>query len=513
MNGRTEEQILAENEQLRGENLALKNENKILREKIDALVKKVFGSSSERLDSNQLSLFGLNQENVPGKSDASLVNKPEEAATQALFRPAKARPQGRPKGIPENLPIVEEIVEPEEVKQAPEKWRSLGDEVSDQLDYTPGRFFLRRLIRRKYVSAQDKDAGPIIAELPNKLLERGQIAPGLLAHVIVSKYCDHLPLYRQEQIYWQRHGVWLPRQRMAFWLGVVADWVQLIYAEIRRGVMEAGYVQLDETPVRYLVPGHGKTKKGYFWTACRPGGDVFFRWEVSRGAECLKNMIPVNFKGTVQSDGYAAYARLEDAGIQMAGCMAHARRNFFKAKDLAPQVATWVLIHMSNLYQIEEELRKNKASPKVRELIRGQRSAPIYRRLIAGLKKLQLLGQYLPRSGMAQAINYAVSFENELGVFLENGRIEIDNNQVENAIRPTAIGKKNWLFIGEAEAGERSAVLYTLIECCRRRGIDPEAYFKDILIRLPNMTNKQVTELTPENWAKARKIEPLQKAA
>ena len=305
----------------------------------------------------------------------------------------------------------------------------------------------------------------------------------------------------------------MPRQRMAFWIGVVADWVQLIYEEVCRGVMEAGYVQIDETPVRYLVPGHGQTKKGYFWTACQPGGDVFFHWEVSRAAECLKNVIPVDFKGTIQSDGYAAYAQLEEAGIRMAGCMAHARRNFFKSKDLAPEVAIWVLVHMGNLYRIEEELRKNKASPKVRELIRAQRSAPIYRRLMTGLKKLQVVGNYLPRSGIAQAINYAVSFEKELGVFLQDGRIEIDNNQVENSIRPTAIGKKNWLFIGEAEAGERSAVLYTLVECCRRRGIDPEAYFKDILTRLPNMTNQQITELTPENWAKARKIDPIPKAA
>ncbi len=511
------EQLLAENRQLRQEISALKNENKLLREKVDLLVKKVFGSSSEKLDSAQLTLLGLNEETVPGKSDAS-SDKKEEAIPKFTLGAAQAKKANRAKGIPAHLPVVEEIIDPEQVQEAPEKWRQIGEEISDQLDYTPGRFFKRRLIRRKYVSKQDQEAAPIIAELPAKLLERGQIAPGLLAHVIVSKYCDHLPLYRQEQMYWQRDGVWLPRQRMAFWLGVVADWFRLIYQEVRGEVMAAGYVQIDETPVRYLVPGHGKTKQGYLWTACRPQGDVFYHWEVSRAGQCLKNVIPVNFRGIVQCDGYAGYDILEgkDGGpspIQLVCCWAHARRKFYEAKELAPAVAVWVLVHIQNLYGIEKELRESRASPKLRAVVRAQRARPIYRRLFAGLEKLRALGHHLPRSGIAKAIHYTLKLKKELGVYLENGRIEIDSNLVENAIRPTAIGKKNWLFIGEAEAGERSAILYTLVECCRRRGIDPEAYFRDILTRLPNTTNFQIKDLTPEAWAKAHKVQGLKKAA
>ena len=176
-------------------------------------------------------------------------------------------------------------------------------------------------------------------------------------------------------------------------------------------------------------------------------------------------------------------------------------------------MALWVLVHIQNLYGIEKELRETRASPKLRAMVRTQRAGPIYRRLFAGLEKLKAVGHHLPRSGIAKAINYTLKLKKELGVYLEDGRIEIDSNLVENAIRPTAVGKKNWLFIGDAEAGEHSAILYTLVECCRRRGIDPEAYFKDILIRLPNTTNWKVKDLTPEAWAKAHKAQPHQKAA
>ena len=169
----------------------------------------------------------------------------------------------------------------------------------------------------------------MIAALPERLLDRSLPAPGLLAHIVVGKYCDHLPLYRQEQIYAQRHGVHLPRQSLARWVELTAEWLQPIYEQIRTGVMGGGYVQVDETPVDYLAPGHGKTKQGYLWTCSRPSGDVFYRWETSRAAECLHNIIPVDFTGTVQCDGYSAYrsfANKRNGTIALAGCWAHVRR-------------------------------------------------------------------------------------------------------------------------------------------------------------------------------------------
>ena len=173
---------------------------------------------------------------------------------------------------------------PRKCRRRQRDWRLIGAEISEQLDYEPGRFLRRRLVRRKYVRRGDLEAVPVIAALPPSLQERCTAAPGLLAQIIVSKFCDHLPLYRQEAIFGNRHGVYLPRQSMARWMGLAADWLRPIYEQIRTGVMAGGYLQIDETPIRYLSSGHGQTKLGYFWTALSPGGDVVYHWETSRGA-------------------------------------------------------------------------------------------------------------------------------------------------------------------------------------------------------------------------------------
>ncbi len=485
----------------------LQNENALLRQKVDLLIRKVFGASSEKLDPSQLDLFLLQTENAPGKSQASSAL--EEADPQR----SRHRPSPKEKHLPENLPVIEQVIDPEEVKEAPDQWRCIGSEVSEQLDYEPARFLKRRLVRRKYVSRQNPEDGPVIAALPPMLQERSIPAAGLLAQIIVSKYVDHLPLYRQEQIYWTRHRVWVPRQSQARWVGMVADWFQPIYHYIRSGVMAGGYVQVDETPVRYLAPGNGKTKTGYFWTASRPGGDAVYQWAISRAAACLDNVLPVDFKGTVQCDGYAAYASFarHKEHIQLAACWAHARRKFYEAREQDPGVAQWLLRQIRHLYRIERKLRLSKSGPQLRAARRAHQARPIYQRLHRVLTRLKMRRRYLPRSRMGLSIDYALNLWPLLGVYLDDGRIEIDQNLVENAIRPTALGKKNWLFIGEAEAGERSAILYTIVECCRRRGIDPFAYLRDILTRLPSATNWQIADLTPEAWA--REHQPPQRQA
>ena len=226
----------------------------------------------------------------------------EEAAPQPRRR-APAREQR----WPENLPVVEEVIDPPEVKEAPQQWRCIGRKsAKDSTTNRPGSF--AAVCPAQVRLAPRIMAAPVIARLPAMLQEHSLPAAGLLAQIIVSKYCDHVPLYRQEQIYWTRHRVWLPRQNQARWVGMVADWFQPIYHAIRSGVMAGGYVQVDETPVHYLCPGHGKTKIGYFWTASRPGGEVVYQWQTSRGAACLDKVLPVDFKGTVQCDAYPAYA-------------------------------------------------------------------------------------------------------------------------------------------------------------------------------------------------------------
>ncbi len=486
--------------------LESRRENALLRQKIDLLVKRVFGSSSEQLNPAQLELLM----GVPESSAVHLTTVPPEKEHSP--RPTKKRVLR----LPESLPVVEEVIDPEPVKAQPEAWRCIGQEVSEQLDYEPGRFLKRRVVRRKYVHRTNPDYAPIIAALPERLLDRSLPAPGLLAHIVVGKYCDHLPLYRQEQIYQQRHGVNLPRQSLTRWVELAAQWLKPIYEQIRTGVMGGGYVQVDETPVDYLEPGNGKTRQGYLWTCSRPGGDVFYRWETSRAAVCLNNIIPVSFTGTVQCDGFSAYrsfANRRNGTIALAGCWAHVRRKFFEALEQSPKTGGWILRQIQHLYRVEARLREQQAGPKLRDAVRAHQSKPIVQRIQRALIRLKSNGRNLPQSLLGIAIDYALGQWPTLEVYLSDGRVEIDNNLVENAIRPTALGKKNWLFVGEAEAGERAAILYTLIESCRRRGIDPYAYLKDVLTRLPNMTNHQIHEVTPAAWAKARLPEHRQAAS
>src|SRR5580698_385110 len=468
-------------------------ENALLRQKIDLLVKRVFGSSSEQLDRNQLELLMQ----LPASSPVEVtVTRPE--AERSRKNPVAVRKER----LPENLPVVEEVLDPEPVKAQPEQWRCIGQEVSEQLDYEPGRFLRRRVVRRKYVHRINPDCAPVIAALPERLLDRSLPAPGLLAHIVVGKYCDHLPLYRQEQIFRQRHGVNLPRQSLTRWVELASEWLKPIYEQIRTGVMGGGYVQVDETPVDYLEPGNGKTKQGYLWTCSRPGGDVFYRWETSRAAACLDNIVPVDFTGTVQCDGYSAYRSFANGrnGIELAGCWAHVRRKFHEALEQSPKTAGWILRQIQHLYRVEAWLRRQKAGPQLREAVRAHESKPIVQRLERALVRLKRSGRHLPQSLLGIALEYALGQWRTLDVYLDDGRVEIDNNRVENAIRPTALGKKNWLFMGDADAGERGAILYTVIESCRRRGLDPYAYLKDVLTRLPKMTNHQIPDVTPEAW-------------
>lgn len=350
----------------------------------------------------------------------------------------------------------------------------------------------------------------MIAPLPPRLQERGVPAAGLLAHVLVSKYCDHLPLYRQEQIFRRRHGVELPRQTLARWVELAADWLKPIYQEIRTGVLAGGYLQIDETPIGYLDPGRGRTAQGYLWTCARPRGDVLFHWETSRAADCLGRVLPADFSGTLQCDGYAAYgtyARQHAHPVILAGCWAHVRRKFHEAREESPKISGWFLRQIQLLYQVEAEPRESSAGPRLRAAVRAAQSRMIVMRLRRALERTQ--SGRLPRSLLGQAIAYALGQWKGLEVFLGDGRVEIDNNTVENAIRPTAVGKKNWLFVGDAGAGERGAVIYTVLENCRRRDIDPLAYLRDVLERLPSMTNRQISSLTPEAWHRAT----LQRAA
>lgn len=497
----------------------LKQENELLRQKIDALVKRIFGAKSERMDPAQLELLmaGLD----PAGDTPPPVNGPATAISgDALTKsPAVAPPASRPKParrprLPEHLPIVEEIVDPDIVLANPAGFRFVNQVVTEQLDFVRGHFQRRHIIRRKFVPLGNPDAAPLIAPL-SILQERCLAAPALLANIITGKYCDALPLYRQEQIFKTRYNILLPRQTMARWMAMVAFWFTGVWKEIQKEVLADGYVECDETVIKYLDPGHGKTRQGYLWVVHRPGGDTVFHWFTSRATACLKAIFPPWWAGIIGCDRYACYnsyavQRNEGAygpgfAIELASCLAHIRRGFIESRTEAPTRAGWIIRQMAHLYQLEEKLRQNKSSPAVRQAARASVAGPILRRLEKAVALFQASGRHLPKSGLGQALQYARNALGGMKAYLNDGRVEIDNNLVENEIRPSAIGKKNFLFFGSGEAGEHSAILYTIVTSARRRSLDPEAYLADVIRRLPTTPATQMHTLTPAAWAAEQK--------
>lgn len=485
-----------------------RRENTLLRQKLDALVRRYFGKQSEQLDAAQLQLLlsGLSQSNTqpaPQPSPLPVVSAPRRAGTHSQ----RIR-------TPENLEVVREVIEPELVQAEPQKWKCISQEISRLLDYQPGKFFWRETVRPKYVQREDRALAPVVASAPARVADRCLAAPGLLAHLLVSKFADHMPFYRLQMMFWQRHGVFIARQQMVLWTGQCVVLLEAIVVCIKKELQQSPYVQVDETPVRYLDPElSGRCGQGYLWTGLVPGKCMVYEWHASRAAACLDSLLGPEFKGKLQCDGYSAYPAFakNKEGLKLFGCMAHMRRGFFEAKEQAPQVAGWILNQIGILYRWEEQLRKSRAGPAAREALRAANSRTVMNRLHRAFEKLQT--RYLPKSPMGEAIGYALNQWAALERFLEHGEVEVDNNLVENSIRPTAVGKKAWMFFGSEDAGRRNAVVYTLIQNCRMHGVEPYTYLKDLLERLPIMTNQDpVDQLTPLNWKKARE-KSLQRAA
>jgi hypothetical protein len=498
---------------LKEEITRLKQDNLVLRLKVDAMARKLFGKSSEKLDPAQLQMvFEALQNEGPDselkKSEASGSNADNSEAEAdkgvSVAKPVKRRKRTL-EDIIEGLPVVDVILEPEAVKAEPEAWRCMGEEVTKLINYTPGRFNCERLIRRKYVRKEAAYEAPIIAPLPT-LQDRCIATPKLIAHTLSNRFELHLPYYRIEQMY-ERAGVPIPRQTLCGWSGMAHDACALIMKAIKREVFADGYVQIDETPVKYQDPERqGVCGTGYLWVVHNPVRNIsLFEWHTGRAAACLESLVPPEFTGLIQCDGYSAYESFikspaRKGSIQLAGCLAHARRKFFEAKaeGTDPQ---WVLLQMQHLYQIEARLREARAGPLEARALRQEQSVPILARIKAQLDELERSHRHRPRSLTGAAISYALNQWDKLTLYVRDGRVQIDNNLVENTIRPSAIGKKNWLFMGDARSGARAATFYTLIGNCHREGINAEAYLTDIFTRLPGETNQTVHRLIPKAWA------------
>jgi len=477
------------------ENERLSAENRLLRDKVDLLVRRVFGSSSEKLDANQL-LLDL------GAGGEPAFDEQEPAGEDAAPAPRKKRAAKRDR-LPDDLPEERTVIDPPEVAAHPWDWRLIGSEETVRLDVEPMRFKKVVTERRKYVR-RDGVGAPVIAPAPRQLIPGSFASASLLARISTGKFADHLPLYRQEQIY-AREGVILSRKTMCGWVWRTADWLRIIYEALRQEVLSAGYLQADETPIRYICSGHGKTKKGYLWVYLAPGRGVFFEWHPGRGADCIEHTLE-DFEGTIQTDGYAAYeshnkSRPDGRKLKLGNCWAHARRGFFRAQDESA-FAKAALADIQELYRVEAELREAGAGAEQREARRRAESAPVLAVIKGKLEAHR--PHHLPQSLTGKAISYALERWDGLTMYVGNGEMEIDNNLVENAIRPSALGKKNWLFFGSESGGWQNAVMYTVVQNCKMHGINPEEYLKDVLGRLPHIKAEAARELTPSKWLASR---------
>ena len=362
-----------------------------------------------------------------------------------------------------------------------------------------------------------EDRGPPhIAPAPLSSIPGTLCAPALAAQIIVDKFEDHLPHNRQSNRFRRRHEIDIGRQTINSWNHSFADHLAPLGKAIKAEVLQATELQVDETPIEYLKPGHGSTKLGYLWIYNDPqGGTCYYDWHAGRGHNCLLDFLgydelteTIDYAGTIQCDGFSAYSALAArfTTIRLAACFAHVRRKFVEAMDQAPEITLPILQLIQRIYLIEIQTRKTAAPPACRELIRRSLSRPIADELHGLIVKAR--STQLPHGLLGEALTYAINQWDKFIVCLENGRLEIDNNLAENKIRPAKLGARNWMFFGSLEAGVNNALFYTLMANCKTQGLNPEIYLTEVIKRLPhNASTAQAAELTPARFAAARRAE------
>ena len=480
-------------------------QNDRLRHLLLKLTRMQFGARSERLPEEQLQLGleALEQAIAKGDAEAEKQN-PELRKHNAAKRRASRG------ALPAHLPRIEVTLAPEDTACpcCRTAMTVIGEDTSERLDVIPAQF--RVIVTRRPKLACRACPGTVVqAPAPARLIEGGLPTEALVAHVLVARYADHLPLYRQAQIL-ARQGVILERSTLSFWMGYAAAEVAPVVARLREILLGSTRIFADETIVPVLDPGRGRTKQGYFWAIARDdrpwGGSqppaVVYSYAPGRG-HIHANTLLGGYRGILQCDGYAAYKKLggsksADPPVTLAFCWSHVRRGFYDlAKTKAP-IATEALKRIGALYGIEARIRGNSAAERL--AVRQAESKP----LVADLRVwFEVQIAKLPARGpTAEAIRYALNHWDGLERFLEDGRIELDTNSVERAMRPVALSRKNSLFAGSDEGGENWACLASLVETCKLNGVNPQAYFTDLLTRLVNgWPQKSIDELMPWHWA------------
>lgn len=480
----------------------------LLKEKIRQLTHEKFGPKSDKLSTEQIELFKLEPSVVDQEIEAE-AELPEEAKVGLTpAAPQKRKHPGRAE-LPAHLErVVERVVcTPEQCRceQCGRETKIIGYDRSEELDVRPAVYFVRVTEREKRACAKCEEKGVSMAPLPEKIIEKAKAGNGLVIDILVKKICDHLPLYRQVAALKRDAGIDLSRTTLCGWMAKSSEWLGALVQPMKEELLSGTYIQADETTVgvQSETP-NGKNHTGYMWQYSRPGGPVVFDFQMTRSREGPAKFLE-RYGGVLQCDGYAAYNKIGKDGIVFAGCLAHVRRGFVEAFELSPKdkLLAGVIAEIAKLYGIEDKARKDRLPHNERENLRQLESVPI----LSGLKrKIVELREDAKLSGgkTVRACDYALGQWERVLVYAGNGEVEIDNNLCENAMRPLALGRKNWLHIGGERFGKGTAALYSVIESCRRLGINPREYLLDVLPKIPNLPMNRIKELTPSRWLAQR---------
>lgn len=477
---------------------------------IGALRQKLFGTGrGEKVDHAQLEIqLGLAEAQLTSLHKQS--SEQEDKEIDALVAQASKSDEdaGEPRikrfSLPEDIEERTERIIPPEVLADPDRYREIGEpEVTTIIDLEPSKFIKILQVYPRYVEKDDRAAAPLTAPRPPRVLLGGLASVRLLVHVILAKYLEHMPLHRQEQSFKMRYGVEISRKTMGGWMRHVAEeWLLGIYQSIKSDVRSSPYLGADETPITCLDGDYGKgSRKGYLWVYINRDGQCVYEWHMGRSAKCAQPML-AGYRGLLQSDAYRVYESISaKEGFLLVGCMAHARRKFHEAwHDHDERPSGWYILKIGELYKVERKLKKDRSLDPV--ATRKELSLPV----LAEIKEqLDLDIQTLETTSKSYgAVQYALNHWIKLCRYVYYPDACIDNNAAERAVRPSKLGMKNWLFIGHPVAGQRAAIIYTIIQNCKNYGVDPQAYLNDVLERLPHIkkTPEQMRLLQPKHWRK-----------
>lgn len=477
------------------------------------LRKKLFGKMSERFinsdpDSRQLDIFGEQLSDNEREELERAAAQEQELITRTV---TANKPRTPRKDISfENLRIEETTIEPEGINF--EEYVCIGTDETNRLAYKPAEFFVKRTIRKKYAlknqlteleDEEEKRPSVVIAPLPDSPIHKCMADTSLLTEIIIQKYLYHLPFHRQIARFGDL-GVRISSSTVGDWFSQSCELLRPLYDHLRRRVLSTDYIQVDESTLPVIDNEKRRAVKGYLWVVRNPdNGEVFFHYD--RGSRSEKTALTLlhGFNGAIQSDGYQVYKRFEALdGKLMLGCWAHARRKFDEALAENKKLATEALLQIQSLYAIEREADETGATPEQRRELRRTKAYPV---LVTFEKWLyDNYTTLLPQSRTAKAISYTYSIFPKLSRYHLNGRYRIDNNLVENAIRPLAIGRKNYLFCGNSDAAIRAAMVYSLLGSCKAAGINPAEWLEDVLSKIYSYTkeNRNLEELLPHSWKK-----------